>query len=81
MAGKHHAIDESIFTRPSTGQKNRPPVFPGSKTDRAYAEGRDAGLGNIGDNPHPAGTPEYNAWGCGAYFSGNASEKLQTAVD
>ena len=81
MAGKHHAIDSSGFLRPSNDQKNRPPVFPGSKTDRAYAEGRKAGVGNIADNPHTVGTPESNSWLNGAFFSGSASEKLQTAVE
>jgi len=81
MAGKHHAIDASGFPRPSVDQKSRPPVFPGSATDRAYAEGRKAGVANIADNPHTVGTPESHAWLNGAFYSGSASEKLQTAVD
>jgi len=81
MAGKHTAVGSpSGFGSPSN-VTNLPPVYPGSRTDRAYAEGRAAGFGGLGNGPHATGTPEYYAWENGCFYFNQAAEKVQTAVD
>lgn len=72
MAGKHAGIGAAGYA-PSTGTE--PPVYPGSKLDRAYSEGRGD---DPASNPHPAGTPENAAYAAGAAFRTQASEQVQT---
>jgi hypothetical protein len=80
MAGKHYNVGiASGYFNPAL--LNEPPVFPGSRTDRAYAEGRAAGLGGLGNGPHATDTPEYWAWENGCFFSTLANAKIQTGID
>ena len=74
MAGKHVSVSEQSSGVPGN-DSDRTPVYPGGKTDRAYSEGR-GGIQTA--NPHPAGTPEANAWGNGDLAKAFATSQLQT---
>ena len=79
MAGKHNGgMDTTGFFNPGL-TTNLPPTFPGSRVDRAYAEGRAASPWP-GNNPHPAGTPENNAYSSGAFFGNQEDAKVQTGI-
>ena len=81
MAGKHFNVGSpSGFGNPAA-LPTLPPVFPGSRLDRAYAEGRAGGFAALGNGPHPDGTPEFYAWQNGAFYFNQANAKIQTAVD
>jgi len=84
MAGKHEGVIFDIA--PAVADKTAyPPVFPGSRVDRAYAEGRAHGQagGLITDNPHETGgqpnTPEEDCWDHGFAGQAFAAAKIQTA--
>lgn len=71
MAGKHVTVRDD-FRGGNPGNAGQlllmPPVFPGSKIDKAYAEGRMAHKNGLvsGDNPYTQNDPVYgdlhNAW-------------------
>lgn len=70
MAGKHINItDNNAVGQFRANSLSRPPVYPGLRTDRAYAEGRTAATsgGSVGDNPFAPnfGWPEFQAWSNG----------------
>ena len=82
MAGKHNSTYATDFNPPGSGiARTFRPVFPGSRLDRAYAEGRTSGKTGIGTNPHVTGTAEYLCWGVGTGNAANTTEaaKIQTA--
>ena len=69
MAGKHVGNDVQV------GALSHPHVYPGDRLNKAFAEGWQAN--EYDDNPHTAGTPEFNAWAKGvaaanAYEAGPA---------
>ena len=72
MAGKHDAIDLLATSRP---------VYPGTRDDRAYSEGRqNAFAGGVAlDNPHVIGTPEFLAYASGFNEADVAAAQIQTA--
>jgi len=63
MAGKHAHPGITLGLKPAT----LPPIYPGTREDRAYAEGRAQALlkATGGENPHLWATPEYIAWANG----------------
>ena len=73
MAGKHYntiGIDIRL---------DIPPVYPGTRLDRAYTEGRQhAFQGGSFSNPHPGGSPEGNAWSAGFLDADSAFAQIQT---
>ena len=73
MAGKHYTnlgIDLRL---------DLVPVYPGTRNDRAYSEGRQhAFQGGSFVNPHPAGTPEANSWATGFLEADQATAQIQT---
>ena len=82
MAGKHEFVDNGFSREDSLLV---PPVYPGTRPDRAFAEGRKAQVDGLtaGDNPHPFATPEGNNWGAG-FISMNTPTlgmQMQTAVE
>lgn len=84
MAGKHWTVRDDANSG-NLATLSFPPVFPGSRVDRAFHEGyaNEVAGGAIGDNPHSSGEPEYNAYRNGFLasfsFSGNRSYARQTA--
>ena len=89
MAGKHMGgISYSNAASPTGAGKSYPPVYPGTRRDRAYAEGRWAGTTDpypTAGNPHTNGGPNtllYNAWESGSFSEafGN-TDKIQTGID
>lgn len=74
MAGKHAGIAGAAY-RPSVGTE--PPVYPGSRLDKAYHEGR---ADDPAANPHTVGTPEAAAYDAGEAFRANGNDQVQTAV-
>ena len=83
MAGKHTTYGTGLYNNPSVAVTLRqPPVFPGSKADKAYEEGRRTGTGfPTSNNPHESGSDAFIAFENGAFYNGNAACKIQTAVD
>ena len=76
MAGKHDGFDLGTT---SIGGSNTP-VYPGTRDDRAYSEGRQVATqgGSAIDNPHPNGTPENGAWTLGFFQLATAGAQVQT---
>ena len=74
MAGKHYGVGTNTYA-PITG--TLPPEYPGSKTDKAYAEGRAAPV-NV--NPHPSGTPEFLAYLNGFGRQAQVAAEIQTGI-
>jgi hypothetical protein len=68
MAGKHTGgvINRTFATAGGTTGLLRRPIFPGTRPDRAYADGRRVAIagGSVGSNPFSsANTPdEYYGW-------------------
>lgn len=93
MAGKHFNTTQSAadlsLALPILGI--RQPNFPGTPADRAYAEGRQAGIDGVsaGANPHAAegfNADSFQAWSLGrtAAINGNGSwegSQWQTAIE
>ncbi len=73
MAGKH------VNTDPLKPEE--PPVYPGTRPDRAYSEGRQAAFAGeeVTTDPHVPGTPESNSWLNGWGNSTIAAAQIQTA--
>ena len=67
MAGKHVNYDSGTGTAGIAAALLEPPLYPGTRQDRAYAEGRRAGeLGLLANtNPHTFASPEYASWSRG----------------
>jgi hypothetical protein len=77
MAGKH-------WNTTGANQAARgalPAIFPGSKIDKAYSEGRGVGQagGDVGDNPQEANSAAWNAWRSGFFGQASADNQMQTA--
>ena len=91
MAGKHVDHSEAYFN--ATDGANEPlllpPGIPGSRVDRAYAEGRSAAeRGEAANtnphNPYPGfGSPEFSAWstGHGSKDGSWANTQFETATE
>lgn len=70
MAGKHWNYDVAGANTAQVvaAAAAKPPWFPGGKLDKAYAEGRKAGIDGVNPftgNPFPSGSPQNSAWGRG----------------
>jgi hypothetical protein len=71
MAGKHTGgIQNNSFLRPGAAAAMAAfrPEFPGDKSDRAYAEARVIAINTANlfpANPHPSGSPAFQAWSNG----------------
>lgn len=65
MAGKHYYVGQSSLPGNFVSDSlSRPPTFPGSLVDRAYAEGRQANQnGELSTtNPHPFASELFQSW-------------------
>ena len=72
MAGKHIGGDLAVPTFiPQTAHNFSP------KLDKAYAEGR---AGVPAANPHPTGSPAFEAYAFGATNAANGAFQYETAV-
>ena len=82
MAGKHAGVTSGNTLAEFMAN---PPVYPGTRRDRAYAEGRRANEAGaaVGTNPAVFGSPEFTSWANG-WAHKNVSAvgyQLQTATD
>jgi len=73
MAGKHPGVT------PTYGG-TAPPTYPGSRDDKAYAEGMEASYTGA-TNPHTAGTPEYIAFENGTAGDQGSTSRVGGAGD
>lgn len=82
MSGKHYQhLSGSVLA----DAFKVPPLYPGSRLDRAYAEGRLAAKNGAAaiTNPFAFGVPEFNAWSQGWSRNQPASEagwEIQTGI-
>jgi len=74
MAGKHDGV---VLGKVGLDAQ---PFYPGTRDDRAYSEGRQAGVQGleIGDNPHVLDTPESNIWIDGFILFATTDAQIQT---
>ena len=80
MAGKHPNLGTAAGADAASQAATAgtlPPLFPGSKRDKAYARGRKEhvldGANPFTGNPHPNGTPEKTQWETGALVGFNSA--------